>query len=403
MELKLQDFLSKNREMLIARCRSRVAARRAPRAAEQELWYGIPLFLDQLISALRLEQDSGAWDAGTAPFGPPTIKEASSSSDIATTAAQHGSELFLRGFTVGQVVYDYGDLCQAITDVAIEQNAAISTAEFRTLNRCLDNAIADAVTEFGHQREELATDEYTRSTNERLGILAHELRNLIHRAILAVAAMKEGSVGLGGATGALLDRSLTGLHDLVDRTLVDVRLTAGLSERRERIVVADLIAEVQVAATIEAVGRDLELVVAPIDLALAVEGDRQILAASVANVLQNAVKFTRPHSRVSLTAYTAADRILIGVEDECGGLPGGKTEEIFRPFTQLSADRAGLGLGLAISRRGVEANGGKLHVRDLPGTGCVFTIDLPRAAPLSAGRGRLHPEPEEARRRPRLV
>jgi signal transduction histidine kinase len=210
-------------------------------------------------------------------------------------------------------------------------------------------------------------------------------------------------VGLGGATGALLDRSLTGLHDLVDRTLVDVRLTAGLSERRERIVVADLIAEVQVAATIEAVGRDLELVVAPIDLALAVEGDRQILAASVANVLQNAVKFTRPHSRVSLTAYAAADRILIGVEDECGGLPEGKTEEIFRPFTQLSADRAGLGLGLAISRRGVEANDGKLQVRDLPGTGCVFTIDLPRADPPSSTRGRIHPEPEEARRRPRLM
>ena len=398
----LQNFLSKNRDTLIARCRSRVADRRAPRAAEQELWYGIPLFLDQLIDALRLEQDSAS-DAGTAPFAPPAIQKTWSSSDIATTAAQHGNELFLRGFTVGQVVYDYGDLCQAITDLAIEQNAAISTAEFRTLNRCLDNAIADAVTEFGHQREELATDSYTRSTNERLGILAHELRNLIHRAILAVAAMKEGSVGLGGATGALLDRSLTGLHDLVDRTLVDVRLTAGLSERRERIVVADLIGEVQVAATIEAVGRDLEFVVAPIDLALAVDGDRQILAASIANVLQNAVKFTRPHSRVSLTVCAAADRILIGVEDECGGLPEGKTEEIFRPFTQLGAERTGLGLGLAISRRGVEANGGTLHVRNLPGTGCVFTIDLARADLPSSARGRLHPEPEEARRRPRLM
>jgi signal transduction histidine kinase len=136
-----------------------------------------------------------------------------------------------------------------------------------------------------------------------------------------------------------------------------------------------------VAATIEAASRDLEFIVAPIEKDLAVEGDRQILAAAVANVLQNAVKFTRPHSRVALQAYAAADRILIGVEDECGGLPDGKTEEIFRPFTQFGAERAGLGLGLAISRRGVEANGGKLHVRDLPGTGCVFTIELPRADP----------------------
>ncbi len=170
-------------------------------------------------------------------------------SDRASTAAQHGNELLLRGFTVGQVVHDYGDLCQAITDVAVEQNAAVPAAEFRTLNWCLDNAIADAVTEFGRQHEELASDESTRAANERLGALSHEIRNLVHRAILAVATIKQGSVGLSGATGALLDRSLTGLRDLVDRALVDVRLTAGLPERRERIVVADFVAEAQLGAT----------------------------------------------------------------------------------------------------------------------------------------------------------
>jgi len=362
----LQDFLSKHRDTLIARCQSKVALRRAPRAAEQELSYGIPLFLDQLIDALRLEEPGAA-----------------GSSDIATAAARHGDELFRGGFTVGQVVYDYGDLCQAITDVAIEQGAAVSAAEFRSLNRCLDNAIADAVTEFGRQREAATSDEATRSTNERLGIFAHELRNLIHRAILAVAAIKEGNVGLGGATGALLDRSLAGLSDLVDRTLVDVRLTAGLSERRERIVVAEFIADVHVAATIEAAGRDLEFVVAPIEAGLAIEGDHQILGAAVANLLQNAVKFTRPHSRVALTAYAVADRVRILVEDECGGLPEGQAEEIFRPFTQLNAGGLGMGLGLSISRRGVEANGGTLSVRNLPGTGCVFTIDLPAGRRVS--------------------
>ena len=115
------------------------------------------------------------------------------------------------------------------------------------------------------------------------------------------------------------------------------------------------------------------------DEGLAVEGDRQILAAALANVLQNAVKFTRPQGRVSLNTYATADRILIWVEDQCGGLPEGKTEELFRPFEQAGADRTGLGLGLPISRRGVEANGGHLYVRNIPGTGCVFTIDLPRA------------------------
>ena len=377
----LQTFLGRHRETLIARCRSKVATRRAPRATEQELRYGIPLFLDQLITALRLEQPSSPSRAGTAPVAPPTPPMPAVSSDIGRTAGQHGVELLRSGFTVGQVVHDYGDLCQTITEVAIEQHATISADEFHTLNRCLDNAIADAVTEFGRHRDEFASDESTRAMNERLGFLAHELRNLVGTAILAVATIKKGHVGLVGATGFLLDRSLLGLRDLVDRTLVEVRLTAGIPERREHILITDFIGDVQVAAALEAEVRDLEFTVTPVEEGLAVEGDRQILEAAMANVLQNAVKFTRPRGRVSLKAYSEADRVLIDVEDECGGLPQGKAEEMFRPFEQLSAERTGLGLGLPISRRGIEANGGKLSVRSLPGIGCVFTIDLPRAAP----------------------
>jgi len=79
-------------------------------------------------------------------------------------------------------------------------------------------------------------------------------------------------------------------------------------------------------------------------------------------------------------AYAVADRILIDVEDHCGGLPAGSAEGMFQPFTQSGKDRSGLGLGLAICRRSVEANHGILRVRDVPGSGCVFTIDLPRRA-----------------------
>jgi hypothetical protein len=95
--------------------------------------------------------------------------------------------------------------------------------------------------------------------------------------------------------------------------------------------------------------------------------------------LQNAFKFSRRNGTVSLTARAAGDRILIDVEDECGGLPDGKAEELFRPFEQKSSNRTGLGLGLSISRRAVQANDGNLNVRNLAGKGCIFTIDLPRS------------------------
>ena len=99
----------------------------------------------------------------------------------------------------------------------------------------------------------------------------------------------------------------------------------------------------------------------------------------VANLVQNAFKFTAAKSHVALRARAEGERVLIEVEDECGGLPAGATEALFAPFEQRGGDRTGVGLGLSISRRGVEANGGTLRVRDLPGRGCVFTIDLPRA------------------------
>ena len=55
---------------------------------------------------------------------------------------------------MSQVVHDYGDVCQAITDLAVEAAKPISADDFRTLNRCLDDAIAGAVTEYGRERDE---------------------------------------------------------------------------------------------------------------------------------------------------------------------------------------------------------------------------------------------------------
>jgi signal transduction histidine kinase len=98
----------------------------------------------------------------------------------------------------------------------------------------------------------------------------------------------------------------------------------------------------------------------------------------VGNLVQNALKFTHSHTEVTLNAYAVADRILIDVKDHCGGLPAGDAETMFLPFTQNSDDKSGLGLGLSIARRSVESNEGTLSVRDVPGTGCIFTINLPR-------------------------
>ena len=137
----------------------------------------IPLFPDQLIGHSRSNRPPSHEEPqgfpGPAGGGSPV------SSELGTTAALHGRELLQQGFTVDQVVHDYGDLCQAITDLAFERNAPIAIDEFRTLNRCLDNGIAEAVTEYAYQRNSDMTNTGVQALNERLGFLAHELRNLL--------------------------------------------------------------------------------------------------------------------------------------------------------------------------------------------------------------------------------
>jgi len=114
------------------------------------------------------------------------------------------------------------------------------------------------------------------------------------------------------------------------------------------------------------------------DASITVQADRQILAAIVTNLLQNAFKFTRPRTSVSLRVIATADRVRIEIEDECGGLADGNADVLFQPFERRSADRTGLGLGLAFSRWGAEVNGGQISTRNVPGHGCVFGLDLPR-------------------------
>lgn len=359
----LEEFIATHREEIIARCRARVARRAVPPATKAEIDHGVPLFLTQLIDALRLGLSS-------------------SSQEIDATAVQHGHDLRLQGLTLSQVVHDYGDVCQVITGLAGEINAPIGTADFRVLNRCLDDAIAGAVTQYAREGNQSATEGETARGSEQFGIFAHELGNLINTAIVAFEVLKSGNVGVAGSTAAVLGRSLTGLQALVRRSLAEIRLRQGV-HHQEQFLVSTFIDELTPAATLEAHARHVKLVVAPVEHGLVIEADRQILAAVVMNLLQNAFKFTRPRTTVTLRVGASAARVLIEIQDECDGLPGPNIDELFRPFEQRGTDRTGVGLGLAFCRWGIEANHGRIYAKNLPAVGCIFTVDMPRLPTLA--------------------
>ncbi len=181
--VRLGEFIVENREEILLRCKEKMAQ---PDAAPlgKPMERGIPLFLDQLAKVL--------------------IDGPTRNADMTAGALQHGRDLFSDGFTVGQLVHDYGSVCQAVTDLAVEADATISTNDFRTLNRCLDNAIAGAVGEFANQERVAGNRESIR------------VRDLVYIATSAFEVLRGGTVGVGGATGDLLERSLSSLRDLVD-------------------------------------------------------------------------------------------------------------------------------------------------------------------------------------------
>jgi len=324
------------------------------------------VFLTQLAETLR-------WEDTETPF---------STQAIGDSATRHGRDLRALGFTVSQVVHDYGDICQAITELAGEQNAPITTKEFHVLNRCLDTAIADAVTE--HAR--ITAESRSADELERMGQVTHEIRNIVNTAILAFDVVKRGTVGVNGNTAAVLGRSLAGIRDLVDSTLSDIR-TAASHQRPERFFVSAFLSDIAAAAALQAEYNRLQFTSEPVDPDLSVNVDRQFLASAVTNLLSNAFKYTPPGGRVTLRAFAMVGRVAIEVEDECGGLSHGKSD-LFTPFGERRAkDRTGLGLGLSIARRAVRAQGGDIEVRNSPGKGCTFVIQVPAAqadAPIAA-------------------
>ena len=181
----LQEFVTANRDELIRRCRSKMGQRNFPPVSSFELKYGVPLFLEQLVEALRCEQaESAAGDALTsAPWRKTGVAVESS-----RTAALHGEELATKGYSVDQVVHGYGDICQSVTELATEMRAPITVEEFHTFNRLLDDAIADAVSSHVRHHDRSADLPWYQDLLQRMDTLADEQRGLLDTALKALEA-----------------------------------------------------------------------------------------------------------------------------------------------------------------------------------------------------------------------
>lgn len=206
--MNLDTFISDNRAELVRRTRAKVASRSSPPTTAEEMEQGVPLFLSQLSDALKeVAIDRPDKSVVPSPQGTPAI---------ATSAAEHGLALLKFGFTIEQVVHDYGDVCQAITQLSEERGANLSIVEFQTLNRCLDNAIAGAVASWSEGRERNMKTEDGVGRKESNASKPNLVR-LLDRANAALDVLRKGTVGVSGATGEMLRRTLLELRSAVDK------------------------------------------------------------------------------------------------------------------------------------------------------------------------------------------
>jgi len=355
----LHDFLTQERETILSAAKTSALKSQGTRMTSDALQEGWGIFYDELIDLLKRDQ----------PF------EFHNELGIHTSGAeQHAKEYLRLGYTISEVVHSYGIICQSITELATTMEFEITSREFRQLNLSLDTAIAEAVTEY----EKLRHSTVDLAEIKRLGYLAHEMRNCLQSATIALEMIESGIVGVRSGTGGLLQNSLKKMAHLIDTALTEVRIRSEPKSYRQRTRLFGLLSEVGVTAGFEARSRNLTLLMQG-HSDLEVDVDRQLFVSALANLVQNALKFTKPGGTINVRTHEVGGRILIEVEDECGGLPG-EIEELFTPGIQKDKDQSGLGLGLAISRQAIELNKGELRVENLPGKGCIFIIDLPKPA-----------------------
>lgn len=346
----LADFIAVNKEKVIERWKAAARDRLGLTFEASELVNDLPLFLDDLVEALR--SPAGEWP------------------DM-SGAEKHGRRRMRLGIDIGALSEEMMLVGEIVLELIDEAERAVPAKEVRDLFRAMGRGVAASVRAYAALRDREIVEQAT----QHYSFIAHEIRGPLQTARLTAALLLAEQEPRRQKYFERLDNAITQASRLIDDSIVQARLSGEPRISARPIAIsklADTICdeiEEQAQAKSIAIVKDVE--------ALEVEADHKLLLSAITNVMRNALKFSFEGSRVTFRARALEDRVLLEVEDSCGGMPDDLPPKLFQPFVQGNADRSGFGLGLLIVKRAVEAHHGSVRVVNRPNEGCTFVLDLP--------------------------
>lgn len=359
---RLARILHVQRESIVQRFADRIfETTDLPPLQREDVINSLRAFLSELVAALADEQPSDPLELPADPIA---------------SAIEHGGQRFSLGYDIGTVVREYGALRDILFLVMEESGETFTFREMRTVSKFFIGGIADAAEKYCKERDE----EIGEQTARHIGFIAHELRNPVSSMRLAFTVLEnKGKLDLEDRAVGVLGRSMAKLSALIDQALMGARLDSGAELNLETIAVREFLEQLVAETASDADDKSVSIhLQSSVDR---IQADPKLLHSAVANLVRNAVKFTHQGGTIQLRVDRSGDRVVLEVEDQCGGLPAGKAETLFEPFVQAGTDRSGFGLGLAIAKQAADTHHGSLQVRDVPGRGCVFVLEIPATFP----------------------
>lgn len=348
--MPLTDFVANNKKKIIKTWEKLAVERLGLHLEKSELLNDLPNFLDDLVTALA--NSSHAW---------PDLDNAHS----------HGRQRMRLGINMSVLTEEMLIITEAICVVAKQQQRDLSNDEVISLTRALARGTAASINAYSTMRDK----ELAKQASDHFSFVAHELRTPLQTALMSAALIRETAGKAREESLQKLDRALAQTIELVDNTLVQVRLSGETQLVLQSFPVEELLqaAFYDIEGHIHLKGLKLKTDITPFEL----NADRRLLLSALTNLIKNAIKFTGHGGTIYVSATQQDERALFEVADQCGGMPEDLPGRLFQPYVQGGQDQTGFGLGLMIVKQATDAHQGRVSINNRPGDGCSFVIEIP--------------------------